>query len=116
VEASGPAVRLAADIIEMLNLAFHELATNAAKHGALSVPEGRVEVSWTLRRTGKGTRLVEIGWRERGGPPVTPPKRRGFGSRLLERGLAQKVGGTVTLDFRPEGLECRIGLPIAVGG
>ena len=113
VEASGPPVRLAADIVEMLNLALHELATNAAKHGALSVPEGRVGVSWTLRRTGKGTRLVEIGWRERGGPPVTAPKRQGFGSRLLERGLAQKVGGTVKLEFRSEGLECHICLPIA---
>lgn len=115
VMVDGPPARLAADAVEMLNLAFHELATNAAKHGALSVPEGRVEVSWALRRTGRGTRLVEIDWRERDGPPVTPPKRQGFGSRLLERGLAQKVGGTVKLDFRPEGLECHICLPVAVG-
>ncbi|WP_236037575.1 HWE histidine kinase domain-containing protein [Belnapia arida] len=115
VTSDGPPVRLAADTVEVLNLAFHELATNAAKYGALSVPEGRVEVSWALRRTGKGTRLVEIDWREREGPPVTPPKRRGFGSRLLERGLAQRVGGTVKLDFRPEGLECRICLPVAAG-
>jgi PAS domain S-box-containing protein len=116
VAAGGPAVRLGAGTVEMLNLALHELATNAAKHGALSVPEGRVEVAWTLRRTGKGTRIVEIDWRERGGPPVRPPKRQGFGSRLLERGLAQKFGGTVKLNFRPVGLECRICLPITLAG
>lgn len=115
VVVTGPPARLAAGTVEMLNLAFHELATNAAKHGALSVPDGRVEVFWSLRRNGKRARLVEIDWRERGGPPVTPPERRGFGSRLLERGLAQKFGGTVKLDFHPEGLECRICLPVLVG-
>lgn len=111
----GLPVRLAADAVEMLNLAFHELATNAAKHGALSAPEGRVEVSWALRRTDTGAQLVEIDWRERGGPPVTPPRRRGFGSRLLEHGLMQKFGGTVRLDFPPAGLECHICLPVAAG-
>jgi PAS domain S-box-containing protein len=112
VRSGGPPARLAADAVGMLNLAFHELATNAAKYGALSVAEGHVEVSWTLRRTGRDLRLVEIDWRERGGPPVTPPGRQGFGSRLLERGLARRVGGKVRLDFRPEGLECHICLPV----
>ncbi len=115
VRSDGPPVRLAADAVEMFSLAFHELATNAAKYGALSVPKGQVEVSWALRRSGKGTRRVDIDWRERGGPTVTPPRRQGFGSRLLERGLAQKFGGTVKLDFHPEGLECRICLPVALG-
>jgi PAS domain S-box-containing protein len=114
VEAGGPPVRLAADGVEVLGLVLHELATNAAKHGALSVPEGCVEVSWTLRRTTRGSRVVEIVWRERGGPPVAPPKHQGFGTRLLERGLAQKLGGTVKLDFRRAGLECRICLPVVV--
>ncbi len=72
-------------------------------------------MSWTLRRAGKGRRRVEIDWRERGGPPVTPPKRQGFGSPLLERGLAQKVGGTVKLGVQPGGMEFRICLPMAVG-
>ncbi len=54
-------------------------------------------------------------WRQRGGPPVMRPERHGFGSRLLQRGLAQKLGGTVRLDFPPEGLECRICLPVVVG-
>ncbi len=111
----GPPLRLAADAVGMLNLAFHELATNAAKHGALSMPEGCVEVCWTLRQAASGTRLVEIVWREDGGPHVAPPRRQGFGSRLLEHGLTQKFGGTVKLSFHPEGLECRICLPMLPG-
>jgi PAS domain S-box-containing protein len=115
VESSGPPVRLAADVVEVLDLAFHELATNAVKHGALAVPEGRIEVCWSLRLAASGTRLVEISWHERGGPRVMPPKRHGFGSRLLEHGLTQKCGGTVKLSFRPEGLECCICLPLVPG-
>jgi PAS domain S-box-containing protein len=111
----GPPVRLMANAVEMLGLAFHEMATNAAKYGALSVPEGLVAVRWSLRRIKSGSRLVDIVWSERGGPPVLPPARRGFGSGLLERGLTHDLGGSVKLDFRPEGLECRICLPIAPG-
>ena len=109
---SGPPVRLPAEAVEMLGLAFHELATNAAKYGSLSVSEGRVEVGWSLRRTVSGTRLADIVWRERDGPAVTSPLTRGFGSRLLERGVVQDLGGTVRLHFHPDGLECRIYLPI----
>ncbi|MGI4807433.1 MAG: HWE histidine kinase domain-containing protein [Janthinobacterium lividum] len=111
----GPRVFLRARDVLPIGLALHELTTNAAKHGALSVPEGRVEVMWSLeaRRTDRG-RSVVITWRERGGPPVMPPNRRGFGSRLLERGLAQSSGsGTAQLDFAPNGVECRIWLPIS---
>ncbi|HEY8613603.1 MAG TPA: sensor histidine kinase [Roseomonas sp.] len=112
-QLGGPPVMLPANAVEMLGLAFHELATNAAKYGALSVPEGQVDVRWSLRRAKSGTRLVDIVWREQGGPPVVPPASRGFGSRLLERGLTHDFGGTVKLDFRPEGLECRICMPVA---
>jgi two-component sensor histidine kinase len=112
VMVTGPPVRLAPNAVVTLNLAFHELATNAAKYGALSAPEGHVEVTWTLRRPRKKEPIVEIVWRERGGPPVRPPERRGFGSRLLERGLAQEFGGKVRLDFAPEGVECHICLPL----
>ncbi len=108
----GPPVRLPAGAVEMLGLAFHELATNAAKYGALSASEGRIEVGWNLRRAVSGTRLADIVWREHDGPAVTSPLTRGFGSRLLERGVVQDLGGMVKLDFRPEGLECRICLPI----
>ncbi|MFC0407763.1 sensor histidine kinase [Roseomonas elaeocarpi] len=110
---SGPSVRLPANAVEMFGLAFHELATNAAKYGALSVPEGRVEVRWSLREARSGGWLVDVTWREHDGPAVAPPQRQGFGSRLLEHGLVRDLGGTVKLDFRPEGLECSICLPVA---
>jgi PAS domain S-box-containing protein len=86
-----------------LALALHELATNAAKYGALSADEGRVSIAW---RT-EGDRLL-IDWKEMGGPPVTRPVRRGFGSRLIEQGLGPDLGGTAELAFEPDGLRCTI--------
>lgn len=113
ITTSGPPVRLPPGAVVTANLAFHELATNAAKYGALSTPEGRVEVAWTLGHAeGDGPRVVEILWRERGGPSVRPPERRGFGSQLLERALSRESGAEVALDFAPEGVECRIRLPL----
>lgn len=118
VAMDGPPLRLPAPLVQMLHLALHELATNAAKHGALSVPAGSVEVAWHLQQAADGARHLAILWRERGGPPLQRPWRRGFGSQLLERELAPRLEGTVTLDYRPEGLECRIRLPFraAPGG
>jgi two-component sensor histidine kinase len=95
-------------------MALHELATNALKHGALSVPEGRVEVSCGAGPEA-GAHVVE--WAERGGPPVAgPPARKGFGMRLLERGLAAQTGMMADLRFEPEGLRCLIRLPPAPAG
>ena len=111
ISVDGLAVLLAENQVATVGLAFHELAINAVKHGALSVPGGRVEVRWTVPTAARGARRVEIAWIERGGPPVSPPRHRGFGSQLLEKG----VGGAVSLSFRPEGLECRMSLPIGVG-
>ncbi|WBV44364.1 HWE histidine kinase domain-containing protein [Pseudoroseomonas cervicalis] len=111
VAMDGPPLRLPAPMVQMLHLALHELATNAARHGALSAPAGSVEIAWHLQQTADGARHLTLLWRERGGPPVRQPWRRGFGSRLLERELAPRLEGTVALDYRPEGLECRIRLP-----
>jgi two-component sensor histidine kinase len=92
-----------------LAMAVHELAANALKHGALSVPEGRVSVACKTDPGGDGY-LVE--WVERGGPPVPgPPARRGFGLRLLERGLAMQAGMGADISFEPEGLRCTLRLP-----
>lgn len=102
----GPAVHLVPNAAVTLNLALHELATNAMKYGALSVPAGRVDITWRA----EGAVLV-IDWREAGGPPVEAPKRRGFGSRLIERGLAHELG-EARLAFPPEGLWCQISVPI----
>jgi PAS domain S-box-containing protein len=111
---SGPPVQLAPAAVVTLNLAFHELATNAAKHGALSAPGGQVEVGWALEAgEGGGGPVLAISWKERSGPPVRPPESRGFGSRLIERGLPQEFGAVAALDFAPTGVECRIRLPAA---
>ncbi|WP_372624408.1 HWE histidine kinase domain-containing protein [Falsiroseomonas sp.] len=107
----GPPVLLPPNATVTVNLAFHELATNAAKHGSLAVPDGTIEVTWTVEPNGDGP-AVDILWREVGGPPVAAPERRGFGSRLLEHGLAREFGGEVRLDFVPSGVQCRMRLTI----
>lgn len=99
----GPAVALDPQTAVAFAMALHELATNAVKYGALSVDAGRVAVSWTLDEA-----RLRVEWRERNGPPVTPPTRRGFGTMMLERALASELGGVVSLAFEPTGLVCRI--------
>jgi len=111
VKMDGPSVLLAANLVVMLTLALHELATNATKYGALSLPEGLVSVSWRVKPMTKGCRKVELLWQEQGGPLVHPPSHQGFGSHLLERGLKQ-YGGMLQRDFQPDGLRCHISLPI----
>ena len=119
VSASGPEMRLAPGAAVALHMAFHELATNAAKHGALSAPGGRVEVSWAKEPAGpdghgEDPPALAIHWRERGGPPVSdPPPRQGFGRRLLDRGLPQQLGGEAAFRFAPAGLEFRLRLPLS---
>ena len=89
-----------------LGMGIHELATNAVKYGAWSVPGGEVIVAW--RQDGD---LLRLSWTERGGPPVNNPTRRGFGARLLERGLAAELSGGVELTYDPTGLVCHMALP-----
>jgi two-component sensor histidine kinase len=86
-------------------MGLHELATNAAKYGALSNGSGRVEVDWTISAEPPG---FSFRWAESGGPPVKMPERRGFGSRLIERGLAQDLDGDIRLEFDPAGVICTI--------
>jgi PAS domain S-box-containing protein len=104
---SGPAIRLSPRAALSLSMALHELATNAVKYGALSVPEGRVAIAWDLAQ-GSGAQRLDLSWAEHDGPPVTPPTRRGFGSRLIERGLAAELSGEASIRFEPEGVVCRI--------
>ena len=97
-----------------LAMAFHELATNAAKYGALSAPGGRVEIQWQPVRPqgGAGHGLLQIDWAERDGPPVAEPQQRGFGSKLIEGSVAAELGGKVRLRFEPEGLRCEMLIPL----
>jgi len=104
----GPQLRLEPDMAQMLALVCHELATNAAKYGALSGPEGEVAVAWNVE-----DRRLRLRWEERGGPPIeAPPQRRGFGSTLIKNTLERAHGGQVRLDYRRQGLRCDIELPL----
>ncbi|MDP8921019.1 MAG: PAS domain S-box protein, partial [Pseudomonadota bacterium] len=98
----GPRVRLTPNVALAISMAVHELATNAAKYGALSVPGGHVSITWTL--TFDEPRHLTLCWQEHGGPPVVPPMRKGFGTRLIERSLAHELAGEAILAYVPTGL------------
>ncbi|MEO0691658.1 MAG: chemotaxis protein CheB [Pseudomonadota bacterium] len=104
---SGPPITLGASVAHSLGLILHELATNAAKYGALVNEHGRILIDWSEIRI-DGTPGLKIVWRESGGPPVTPPKTKGFGSRLIESSLALSLGGHSSLRFEREGFVAEI--------
>jgi PAS domain S-box-containing protein len=110
--ASGPDVLVPPTMALSLSLALHELATNAAKYGALSSPDGEAVFDWTVDRVSQDGR-VELRWRESGGPPVQPPAERGFGSRLLQM-VGRELGGEGRLDFAPDGLVWTASFPLPV--
>lgn len=99
----GPQVPLSPRLAVVLSMIVHEIATNAAKYGALSNDTGRVTVDWEVREDGAGRTLRMI-WTEAGGPLVTAPVQRGFGSRLIERSARDQLGGEATVDFLPRGV------------
>jgi len=103
-QISGPNVRLPPRAVVSLSLALHELATNAAKYGALSVPEGRVSISWNYEPI--ANHRLRIVWEEREGPAVKPPQRRGFGSTLVERLLSAELRGQAKLSYEENGVIC----------
>ncbi|MBB3452619.1 PAS domain S-box-containing protein [Rhizobium sp. BK313] len=104
-DISGPAVLLPQKAVASLSLALHELSTNAAKYGALSVPRGKVSIKWNYdMETGN----LQLRWRESGGPDVVIPTRKGFGSRLVERLLAAEMNGRSTIIYDPGGVICEI--------
>ena len=108
----GDSVRLQPKAALTLAMVFHELAINAAMHGALSNGvAGKIDISWQVEQTPQGSRM-RLRWQESGGPPVTPPGRKGFGSRLIEGGLARELDGEVGLDYEPAGVVCRISMPV----
>ena len=95
-----------------LGLALHELATNAAKYGALSTPAGAVRVTWRVETGRGGARHLHLRWAESGGPPVAEPMRRGFGSRLIAGSMRHELAGEVRFDFARSGLVCTITAPL----
>jgi PAS domain S-box-containing protein len=107
----GPDITVPPKTGVSLAMAVHELTTNALKYGSFSNDQGTVDVRWSA-----GDGRLQFQWTERGGPPVEPPRRRGFGSRMIERGLAAELGGTVRIDFQPEGIVCTVDAPLPEAG
>jgi two-component system CheB/CheR fusion protein len=110
VRISGPPIRLQSKPAEAFALAIHELATNAVKYGALSHPAGSVDVAWRIEEASPPELIFD--WREKDGPPVKPPQRRGFGTEMLERTLAFEFKARTSLQFEPVGLRCTIMVPL----
>jgi two-component sensor histidine kinase len=91
------------EAVQNLGLTLHELATNSVKYGALSVPEGQIRIRWTDVAEGDGS-MIRLSWEEMNGPPVAVPDHTGFGTTIIKNHAAAAFGGTVEVDFRPEGL------------
>jgi PAS domain S-box-containing protein len=104
----GPQIQLQPATAQTLALALHELVTNSAKYGALSVQPGRLKIQWKVQADG-----LQLIWEEQGGPPVAKPISRGFGTRSVIASIESQLGGRAEFDWRPEGLICRLSVPIA---
>ncbi|HET7313061.1 CheR family methyltransferase [Salinisphaera sp.] len=111
----GESVPIGSKTAVALGLAFHELATNAAKYGALSVAEGRIEVSWAMEPVDGAQRLC-LDWTEHGGPSPEQPEREGFGLRLIRDGLAHELDAEITVTFAEQGLRCDMRVPLDADG
>jgi two-component sensor histidine kinase len=108
----GPDITLTAAATEALAMVLQELVTNASKYGALSIPDGRVSVSWECRNSGDAATSLIIVWRESGGPPVSAPTQYGYGTSLICDLIPHELGGTVDLAFSSDGACCTIELPL----
>ncbi len=111
IRSDGPDVLLNPKVAQTFGLVVHELATNATKYGALSLPDGQVAIHWSIEGTGTESRF-KFQWQERNGPPVVPPTRRGFGHMVIERAAAQDFG-LPKITFESEGLSYEIDAPLS---
>ena len=114
LDIDGPVIPIGSEAALTLSLVIHELATNASKYGALSVPEGRVAIRWSVITPPAAERpLLAFTWTEHNGPAVSPPETSGFGTQLIEMGFSGSVSASSQLDYHPDGLRCRIVAPLA---
>lgn len=111
ITARGPRLRLNPRAALSIALVIHELGTNASKYGALSAPEGKIAVTWQAERSGSEPTIV-LRWEEAGGPKVSPPNSKGFGSMLIESSISYELEGQAHLDYRTDGLVCVISIPL----
>jgi two-component sensor histidine kinase len=110
IELAGEDILLHSDVAPALAMVIHELATNAAKYGALSTSTGSVSATWNKSTAGD---VLTILWTERNGPPVKNPSRRGFGLIFIERVVGHQLDGRATLDFAANGLRCELEIPLS---
>jgi len=111
IDISGPELELKPNVVHSLTLALHELATNAAKYGALSVPDGRVAIRWEVDDPDGGAGRFRMCWRETDGPPVAPPAKKGFGHVVISEMVASSLRGEVKLDYARQGVQWSIDMP-----
>ena len=111
VIVDGPDVVLPAEATQVVATVLHELVTNAAKYGALSIPHGRVSVCWDWRSTRNSHSQLAIAWTEIGGPPVVAPKKSGYGTSIIRDLIPYELSGTVDLVFAPQGVRCELKIP-----
>lgn len=108
LDLDGPSALIGPGEAQGLALVVHELCTNASKYGAFATRDGQVAIRWATEGS-----LLKLEWHESGGKPVSPPTHRGFGSRILQSVIRRDAGGSVELDYAPDGLVCRIKLPLS---
>ena len=113
ITLTGPDIALTSQLAVSLGMAVHELTTNSAKYGSLSVYGGKVDVTWCVTIEAK-RRVLSFDWVESGGPPVSPPKRQGFGSRLLDFVLPGQIQAKASIDYRPDGVRMHCAVPMAL--
>jgi two-component system CheB/CheR fusion protein len=111
VEITGPDIVVTAEAIQAIGLAIHELATNAVKYGALSVPAGKVKISWAFDGVACASRQLLLKWVEQGGPRVVPPSRNGFGHLVIQEMIERSLNAKVILEFDPQGLKWSVTIP-----
>ena len=111
IELSGPDVVLTAEATQAIGLAIHELATNAVKYGAFSMPAGKIQISWTFDRESMTSRNLLLKWVEQGGPSVTPPTRNGFGQIVIGEMIERSLNAKVVLEFNKQGLHWSVSMP-----
>jgi two-component sensor histidine kinase len=111
VELTGPEVLVTAEATQAIGLAIHELATNAIKYGALSVPAGKVKISWAFDGNPREPRELSLKWVEQGGPRVVPPTRNGFGHLVIGEMIERSLNAKVVLEFDTHGLAWSVSIP-----
>jgi two-component sensor histidine kinase len=115
VAVEGPPVQLKPRAAIAIGMALHELTANAARYGALSVPQGRVHLSWAIEGEDGADRRLVIRWRESDGPKLSQPENTRYGRTLIENGLAEQIGASGSIAFAEDGLRSELSLPLGSG-